>query len=284
MKKEFNLLNNKSTFLINLVFSILEVLGGFLTNSISLISGAIHDLSDSISICISYIFEKISKKEVNNKYSYGYLRFTYIGYFITSILLLIGSILMLSLSIPRLIDVKEVNYDAMILFSVFGILIYGYTAYSQKDKKDIHLLEDLIGWIIILIGSILIKVLNNFIIDPIIAILIALYILFQVYRYLKEVFEMIMSKTPKNININEITKELKNDNIKEIHHIHIWTLYKDSYCMTCHVVLNKQLSENEIINLKNSLKESLKKYKINHTTLEIEYQNENCNSKKCFYN
>ena len=106
MKKEFNLLNNKSTFIINLVFSVLEVLGGFLTNSISLISGAIHDLSDSISICISYIFEQISKNEVNNKYSYAYLRFKYIRYFITSILLLLGSILMLSLSIPRLIDVK----------------------------------------------------------------------------------------------------------------------------------------------------------------------------------
>lgn len=280
MKKE----DNKKTFIINLVFSILEIIGGLLTNSISLISNAIHDLSDSISICISYVFEKISKKEVNNKYSYGYLRFSYIGYFITSILLLLGSILMLSLSIPRIIKIKEINYDAMIIFSVFGMLIYAYIAFSQKDKKDYHLIEDLIGWIIILIGSVLIKLTNNFIIDPIIAILIALYILFQVYKYLREVFEMIMAKTPKNININEITKELKNDNIKEIHHIHIWTLYKDSYCMTCHVLLNKQLSENEIMNLKNSLKENLKKYKINHTTLEIEYKNENCNFKKCFYN
>lgn len=228
MKKEAN----QKIFIINLVFSVLEVIGGLLTSSISLISGAIHDLSDSISIGISYIFEKISKKEVNNKYSYGYLRFSYIGYFITSILLLLGSILMLSLSIPRLIKIKEVNYDAMIIFSVFGILIYGYTAFNQKDKKDSHLIEDLIGWIVILIGSILIKLTNDFIIDPIIAILIAIYILFQVFIYLKEVFEMIMAKTPKNININTIIKEIKNENIKEIHHIHIWALYKDSYCMT----------------------------------------------------
>ena len=79
MKKEFNLLNNKSTFLINLVFSVLEVLGGFLTNSISLISGAIHDLSDSISICISYIFEKISKKDLQKSKDYYILIVLYVS-------------------------------------------------------------------------------------------------------------------------------------------------------------------------------------------------------------
>ena len=280
--------NIKVAFLLNLAFSILEAFGGFLTNSISILTDSVHDFGDAISIGVSYLLEKKSTKESNNKYTYGYLRYSLLGAIITSIVLLIGSIVALYNAIPRLIHPEEINYDAMIIFAIFGVFINSYAAYrTSKGEKhnekaiNLHMLEDVFGWIAVLIGSLFIKFLNLTIIDPILSIIIAIYILYHVYKYIKEVFDIFMETTPSDIDIEIIKKTIKNDNINNIHHIHIWSLDGVNNYMTAHVLLNKNLSENEIINLKKEIKTHLKKNNINHATLEIEYKDENCNSKEC---
>lgn len=281
--------NIKIAFFLNLIFSIVEFVGGFLTNSISILSDSVHDFGDSLSVGLSYLLEKKSKKESNNKYTYGYLRYSLLGAFITSIILLLGSIIVFYNAIPRLIHPEEINYDAMIIFAIFGVLINGYAAYktSHAEKHNekainLHMLEDTLGWVAVLIGSILIKIFNFYIIDPILSILIALYILFHVYKNLKEVFDIFMEKVPSDLDVDKIKNKIekKYDSIKNLHHIHLWSLDGINNCMTAHVLLNKELSKDEIINLKNEIKNDLKD-KISHITLEIEYLNETCNNKKC---
>jgi len=281
--------NIKTAFFLNLIFSIVEFIGGFLTNSISILSDSIHDFGDSLSVGLSYLLEKKSKKASDNKYTYGYLRYSLLGAFITSIILLVGSIIVFYNAIPRLIHPEEINYDAMIIFAIFGVLINGYATYKTSHAKkhnekaiNLHMLEDTFGWIAVLIGSILIKIFNFYIIDPILSILIALYILFHVYKNLKEVFDIFMEKVPNDMDINQIKNriESKFDNIKNLHHIHLWSLDGINNCMTAHILLNKDLTKDEIINLKNEIKSDLKD-EISHITLEIEYLNENCNHKKC---
>ena len=281
--------NIKTAFFLNLIFSIVEFIGGFLTNSISILSDSIHDFGDSLSVGLSYLLEKKSKKASDNKYTYGYLRYSLLGAFITSIILLVGSIIVFYNAIPRLIHPEEINYDAMIIFAIFGVLINGYATYKTSHAKkhnekaiNLHMLEDTFGWIALLIGSILIKIFNFYIIDPILSILIALYILFHVYKNLKEVFDIFMEKVPNDMDINQIKNriESKFDNIKNLHHIHLWSLDGINNCMTAHILLNKDLTKDEIINLKNEIKSDLKD-EISHITLEIEYLNENCNHKKC---
>lgn len=280
----------KLAFFLNLFFSIFELFGGIWTNSVSILSDAIHDIGDSLSIGISYILERISKKKSNNKYTYGYLRYSLIGALFTSIMLLIGAFIVLYKSIPLLSEPGPVNHDMMILFAVVGSVVNGIAAYKtskshNKNEKAIslHMLEDVLGWISVLIGSIVIKFTGLTIIDPILSIIIALYILYHVYENIKDVFYIFMDKVPSDININDISKKilLKFSNIKDIHHIHVWSIDGVNNYMTAHILLNKSINESNIIQLKKELKNYLISLNIQHSTLEIEYPNEECSSNKC---
>ena len=282
--------NIKVAFLLNLLFSLLEAFGGYLTNSISILTDAVHDFGDAMSIGVSYFLEKKSSKSPDQEYTYGYLRYSLLGALITSVILLIGSIFAVYEAIQRLIIPQVVNYDAMIIFAIFGVLINGYAAYrtSHADKHNekainLHMLEDVLGWIVVLIGSICIKLFNILTLDPILSILIALYILFHVYKYIKEVFDIFMEKTPSNIKVDNIKNEIekKFESIKDIHHIHIWTMDGVNNYMTAHIKLNDELNNEKIISLKQEIKSFLKKYEIKHVTLEIEYKDEDCDNKKC---
>ena len=272
--------NIKVAFLLNIGFSILEAIGGFLTNSISIFTDSIHDLGDSISIGVSYLLEKQSNKDPNHKYTYGYLRYSLLGALITSIILLTGSVVVIYNAIPRIIHPEEINHDAMIIFAIFGVIINGYAAYrtSHGEKHNekainLHMLEDVFGWVAVLIGSIFIKIYNLTIIDPILSILITIYILFHVYKYIKEVFDIFMEKVPDNININDIKKnvEEKFEMIKNIHHIHVWSLDGVNNYMTLHVELNEDINKDDLIKLKQDIKKELNKTGINHVTLEFDY-------------
>ena len=280
--------NIKIAFLLNLAFSIVEAIGGILTNSISIISDSLHNLGDSITIGINYIFEKKSKKLPNKEYSYGYLRYTMLGSLIASFILLVGSVVIIYNVVPRLIKPLSVNYDAMIIFGIFGLLINLYATIKimrskEKDKKiNTHMIEDTVIWLFILTGSICIKVFDSVIIDPILSLLIAIYILYQVYKYMKNIYNIFMEKVPKNVKIDEIKKDIEeNENIDNVHHIHIWSMDGVNNYMTAHMHLNKVLSEEEIIKTKNDVKNKLMEDKINHITLEVEYFNEKCDSGKC---
>lgn len=280
--------NIKIAFLLNLAFSIVEAIGGILTNSISIISDSLHNLGDSITIGINYIFEKKSKKLPNKEYSYGYLRYTMLGSLIASFILLVGSVIIIYNVVPRLIKPLSVNYDAMIIFGIFGLLINLYATIKimrskDKDKKiNTHMIEDTVIWLFILTGSICIKVFDSVIIDPILSLLIAVYILYQVYKYMKNIYNIFMEKVPKNVKIDEIKKNIEsNENIDNVHHIHIWSMDGVNNYMTAHIHLNKVLSEEEIVKTKNDVKNKLMEDKINHITLEVEYFNEKCDSDKC---
>ncbi len=280
--------NIKVAFLLNLVFSIIEAIGGVLTNSISIVSDSLHNLGDSITIGITYFFEKKSKKLPNKEYSYGYLRYTLLGSLIASFILLVGSVVIIYNVVPRLMKPQDVNYDAMIIFGIFGLLINLYATIKvmrskDKDKKiNTHLIEDTVIWLFLLIGSICIKVWNLIIIDPILSLLIAVYILYQVYKYMKNIYNIFMEKVPKNVKIDTIKKDIEdNENIDNVHHIHIWSMDGINNYMTAHIHLNKILSEQDIINTKNNIKNKLKEDKISHVTLEVEYFNEKCNDEEC---
>ncbi len=282
--------NIKEAFLLNLLFSILELFGGFLTNSISILTDSIHDFGDAITIGVSYFLEKKSSKTPDQEYTYGYLRYSLVGALVTSVILLIGSLIAVIEAVKRIRTPQEVNYDAMIIFAVFGVLINGYAAYktSHGEKHNekainLHMLEDVLGWIVVLIGSICIKLFDFTILDPILSIFIATYILYHVYKYIKEVFDIFMEKVPSNIKIDKITKDVEEEfsDVKSIHHIHIWTMDGTNNYMTCHIALNKKLDEKHVTDLKHDIKVFLKEYDIDHITLEIEYVNEICNDKRC---
>ncbi len=153
MKSEKNIL---VAFLLNISFSLFELIGGLLTNSVAILSDSVHDLGDALSIGISYFLEKISKKKPDNNHTYGYKKYSIIGSVITTTILLVGSSFVIFELVKRIINPQEVNYNGMILFALFGVIINFVASYVTKDGEslnqkavNLHMLEDVLGWIVV---------------------------------------------------------------------------------------------------------------------------------------
>lgn len=269
-------------FLLNISFSIIEFIGGIFTSSIAIISDAIHDLVDAISIGISYFLERKSKNKPDYKYTYGYIRYSVLGAFIMASMLSAGSILVIIASVKRLINPVNVNYDGMILISILGIVFNLLAAYKTKEGDslnqkavNLHMLEDVLGWIIVFIGSILIKFTNINYIDSIMSILIAIFILVHAMENLKSILDLFLEKVPSNIDVENIKEKILNiDGVLDVHHIHIWSIDGYNNYATMHVVCDDK-------NIKSKIKEELSKKNISHATIEIENREENCHEKEC---
>lgn len=272
-------------FVLNISFSIFELVGGIFTNSISIISDAVHDFGDALSIGFSFVLEKISKKKPNEKYTYGYIRYSVLGAFITTIVLTLGSILVIVGGICRILNPETINYNGMIIFAIFGVVINFLAAYYTKDgdslnKKavNLHMLEDVLGWVVVLIGSILMKFTDISLIDSIMSIGIAIFILLNTFKNLKNILDLFLEKTPSNISIEKIKFHIsKIKGIKGIHHIHIWSMDGVNNYSTMHVITDIK-NTNEI---KKLIKKEMAELGISHTTIEIENSNDHCEEINC---
>lgn len=285
MKTEKNIL---IAFLLNMFFSIFELLGGIYTNSVAIISDAIHDFGDAISIGVSYGLEKKSKKKPDEKYTYGYSRYSVLGATITNTILIVGSILVIFNAIKKIINPVDINYDGMIIFAIVGVIVNFFAAYATRhgdslNQKavNLHMLEDVLGWVVVLIGAVIIKFTNITVIDPIMSIGVALFILNHAINGFKEIIDIFLEKTPDDIKIDELKEHLLNINgVKDIHHIHIWSIDGYNNFATMHVVT--ELEDTKI--LKHEIKEELKEHGIAHITIEIEEPGEECEETECVIN
>ena len=284
MKTDRNIL---IAFILNLGFSIFELIGGTLTNSVAIISDSIHDIGDALSIGISYFLEKISKRKPDNKYTYGYARYSVIGSLITTTILIIGSILVVIGAVKRIINPVDINYNGMILFGIIGVLVNFFAAYftrtghSLNQKAvNLHMLEDVFGWIVVLIGAIVMKFTGIKIIDSILSILVAVFILINSLKNLKIIIDLFLEKIPKGINIDVIKEHILNiKGVKDIHHIHIWSLDGYNNYATIHIVEDGKYKD-----IKKLVKGELKKQGIIHSTIELEKVGEECLEKECEVN
>ena len=280
MKTEKNIL---IAFLLNISFSIFELIGGLLTNSVAILSDSIHDLGDAISIGISYFMERKSKTHADNRYTYGYVRYSILGGVITTTILLVGSILVIISAIKRLIAPVEVNYSGMIIFAIIGVILNFIAAYVTKDGDSInqksvnlHMLEDVLGWVVVLIGAVIMNFTDIRILDSIMSIGVALFILFNSSKNLKKVLDIFLEKTPNDIDIEELKEHLlKINDVEDIHHIHVWSIDGYNNYATMHIVSKSK----DIAEVKKKIREELKEHNICHAILETEQ--EACDNKEC---
>ncbi|MBR2455443.1 MAG: cation transporter [Clostridia bacterium] len=281
MKTEKNIL---IAFILNLSFSIFEFFGGIFTGSVAIISDAVHDLGDATSIGVSYFLEKKSKKQPDDVYTYGYVRFSVMGGIITTLILLCGSVLVVYNAIRRIINPVEINYNGMIIFAIVGALVNFIAAYFTKDGDSInqkavnlHMLEDVLGWLVVLVGAIIMRFTDIKIIDPLMSMGVAVFIFINAFRNLKEVLDLFLEKIPNNISIEEIKKHIKEiDGVIDVHHIHIWSMDGQLNFATMHIVANENSHE-----IKDKIREELKEHGIGHATLEIENPDDHCHEEHC---
>lgn len=280
MKTEKNIL---IAFLLNMSFSIFEFFGGVLTNSVSIMSDAMHDLGDAISIGTSLLLEKKSKKKADNKYTYGYVRYSVLGGVITTVILMIGSIFVIYNAIQRLFNPVSINYSGMLIFAVIGVILNTLAALITKDGDSInqhavnlHMLEDVLGWIIVLVGAIIMKFTDISIIDPIMSIGVAVFILINTLKNLKVVLDIFLEKTPKGIDLEHIKEHLcEIDGVDDIHHIHVWSIDGYNNYATMHIVTKAKDNKK----IKQEIREELKEHGIVHAILETE--DEICENIEC---
>lgn len=266
-------------FLLNFSFVIIELIGGLYTNSMAILSDALHDFGDSVALGLSYFFEKKSKKSGDKKYTYGYKRLSLISALINSIILLIGSTFIMIKVIPRLLNPQAVNSSGMLWLAVIGVLINGLAVLKlNKGGKvaeravALHLMEDALGWIAVLLGALIIKLTGWTIIDPLLSLGISIYVIKNVYTNLKEIWNVILQATPDDIDIDSLNEDLRKTftDIEDIHDIHIWTLDGESHVMTFHMVVNKDCNVENIVELKKRIKHYLEHEGINEVSIDIE--------------
>jgi cobalt-zinc-cadmium efflux system protein len=271
-------------FFLNVVFTIIEFIGGWLTNSTAIMADAVHDLGDSLSIGTAWGLNKLSDKEANNTFSYGYKRFSLLGALINCLVLTVGSVWILFEAIPRLAAPEMPQAEGMLLLSIFGIAVNGFAAYKLSDGDSLnervlnwHLLEDVLGWVAVFIVSIVLMFKPWPILDPLLSIGFTLFILFNVVRNLKETILLFLQATPDDKQVSEVRSVLTaKTEVKELHHFHIWSLDGEHSVMTVHLVLNAEITVAQMKNLKNQLQKELKSFEFVHTTIELEFADEVC--------
>ncbi len=283
MKTQKNIL---IAFILNLIFSIFEFVGGIFTGSVAILSDAVHDLGDSASIGASFFLERKSKKQPDEKYTYGYLRYSVLGGVITTVILLFGSCAVIYNAILRIINPTPINYNGMIIFAVIGVIVNFTAAYFTREGDSInqravnlHMLEDVLGWVVVLIGAIVMKFTNFSLIDPILSISVSLFILVNALKNLKQVLDLFLEKAPEGIPVNEIKEHIEEiDDVIEAHHIHLRSIDGYRNYATLHIVISKG-ADTHII--KKAVRRELLEHKISHSTIEIEFEGEECLEKVC---
>ena len=280
--------NIATAFFLNLGFTIIEAVGGFLTNSVAIISDAIHDLGDSFSLGLAWYFDKVSKRKPNTEYTYGYKRFALLGALINCLILLGGSVWVIYESITRITNPETVSATGMLWLAILGVIVNGLAAFKTGHGEghgvnervvSLHMLEDVLGWVAVLIVSIVMIFVNVPILDPILSICIAAFILINVYRNLKESVHVIMQGVPDTIDIEEVKKTVEDmNNVMEVHDLHLWSLDSEYTIASMHVVVDTW--EQQILcELKKSIKTKLATMNIEHATIEFELTCEHC--QKC---
>lgn len=276
--------NFRTVFFLNFGFTLFEIVGGIFTNSIAIISDALHYLGDSISIGIAWYLEKYSHKKSDNKFTYGYGRFSLLGALINAIVLIIGSTFVLANAIPRLLKPQVTNAEGMIIFAIIGVLVNGIAVFRLKNEESmnarvmmLHLLEDVLGWIAILAVAITLLFWQTYILDAILSIIITLYILYNVVINLKKTIALFLQATPENISLEYIDNKLKSiDKVISTHHTHVWSLDGANHILTTHLIVNKSTTRDEIVKIKSKCKQLFEDLKMSHFTIEIELEDEAC--------
>ncbi|PVX24548.1 MAG: cation transporter [Candidatus Bathyarchaeum sp.] len=263
---------------LNIAFTVLEIVGGFWTNSLAILSDALHDFGDSIALLVSWLFERGAKRSPDSSRTFGYQRLSLFSALFSASILIGGSIVIIFQAIPRLLNPETVNATGMVGIAVVGIMFNGAGFFLLKKGESLnekvlswHLLEDMLGWVGILVGGIIIYFWSFYILDPILTIGLTAFILYNVTKSLKEAINILLQGVPKHINLEAVKRDITAINgVIGIHDIHIWSLEGETDVFTAHIVLDNETLKKQPEQAKQTIKEALKRHHIEHSTIEIE--------------
>ena len=276
--------NIKLAFFLNLGFAAVEIIGGVLTGSTAILANAVHDLGDSFALAQAWYFEQVSLGKSSPRYPYGYKRFSLLGALISTVVLLSSSLIILIQAIPRIYEPHHPDAGGMILLAFAGVTVNGFAmARLSKDKGmnsrvvALHLLEDVLGWVAVLVVAVILYFWDVPVLDPVLAVLITLYILGGVVKNLRAMLPVFLQAVPPELDLADITREIEQlQHIHAVHHAHIWSLDGVHSVFTAHLELNILLDVEAYMKLKDEIRMLVEHHGLYHSTVEIEYPGEAC--------
>lgn len=270
-------------FILNACFAIIEFFGGILTNSVAIMSDALHDFGDSLALLFSYFAERLSHRKPDSKYTFGYKRFSLVAAIINGTILLLGSIYVIKEAIGRLSAPETVKAEGMIYLAILGIAVNSFAAYRLSKDEGLnvrmlmyHLLEDLLGWIAVLVVSVILLFKPWYFLDSILSILISVVILTGVFKNLKKVAKIFVQQFPEGIGPESIQNRIKQlRDVVDVHLIQGWSLDESTWNVTLHVVVPSKMMMFEADTLRKQIENVLHEMKVSLTTIQFESEKEN---------
>lgn len=278
--------NIGKAFWLNFFFVIIEFIGGTLTGSAAIIADAVHDLGDTLSLGLAWYLQKFSLKKSTENYSYGYQRFSLLSSLVSGVVIICGSSFVLVSTLSNFNQKQLPNAEGMLLLALLGVLINGIAAWKLSKGQSMneqmlkwHLIEDLVGWVAVLIGSIAILIYKVTWIDPLLAIVLSVFIIWNVSKQLIKTFKVLLQSTPENFDPKMLKKEIISlPEISDVHDIHSWSLDGQYHVLSLHVVcnLNHEEKEKSLAPIKKEIRSIIKKHGHYHVTIELEFIDEDC--------
>ncbi|WP_276168642.1 cation diffusion facilitator family transporter [Zobellia alginiliquefaciens] len=277
------------SILLNILITVAQVIGGLVSGSLSLLSDALHNFSDVLSLIISYVATLLSKRQASTNKTFGYKRAEIIAAFVNAATLIVVALILIKEASERFFEPQTIESDIVIWLSILGIAANGFSVLLlKKDSKSnmnmrsayLHLLTDMLASVAVLIGGLVMKFYEIYWVDAALTLAIAIYLIFVGYDLLKEATRVLMLFTPDTIRVQQIVEEVcKIASVKNIHHIHIWQLNEDEVHLEAHVDFNEDIRLSEFDNILDEIEEVVyHKFGINHVTIQPEYGK--CGSKQ----
>lgn len=268
----------RAAFFLNLMFAVLEVVGGLWTNSMAILSDALHDLGDSVALGMAWFLDRLAQRKGDAVFSFGYRRFSLLGALINALILFGGSLIILVNAVPRILSPEGAYAPGMIAFALLGIVVNGAAVLRLKggateNERVVtwHLLEDVLGWVAVLVVSVVMLFFDAPVLDPILAVLVTLYVLWNVIKSLKRTLILFLQGVPETILLGDVEAAiLAVEGVQSVHHIHVWSQDGEHHVLTAHVVADQSVSLLESQTLRQNIQEAVRKFGIGHTTIEIE--------------
>jgi len=270
---------------LNIIITAAQVIGGLISGSLSLLSDALHNFSDVISLVVSFVASKLSQKKASLHRTFGYKRAEILAAFINASTLVIVAVLLIIEAIERFQNPQEIESNLVIWLSAVAIVGNGISVLLLKrDSKRnlnmrsayLHLLTDMMASVAVLIGGLLMKFYSMFWVDSVLTLLIALYLIWVGYDLLIKATKILMLFTPEDIDIKDVVRAInKIPKVSKLHHIHLWQLNDDELHLEAHLDLIENTTITEFDTILSEVEEVLfHEFKINHVTIQPEYKKE----------
>lgn len=269
--------NILTALILNLAFALIELFGGFYTNSVAILSDALHDFGDSLSLGVAWYLQNISRRPRDHLYSYGYKRFSLLGALAVSSVLLVGVVIVVRESIGRILHPQAADARGMLLFAVLGVIVNGYAALRVRTGHSLneravylHLIEDVLGWLAVFISSVVMLFVHLPILDPLISLAISLFILFNVVKNLKSVFKILLMEVPQNLDVSELELSIRGiRGVGDVEDLHVFTLDGENHVLTMQVLVSEKSGFAAMQKIKREIRQLAGAKGILHTTIEF---------------